>query len=394
MKTSHLALTLLATLGSLLSCKQQEGQPAEVLPGSPDGDLVRVSARQFEANGMVLGSPEKRTFPEVIRASGTIDVPPENRVVISAVYGGYVKKTTLLEGDRVQKGQVLLTLENPEFLSLQQQYLEVSEQIPYLRSEFERQETLYREQISSQKVFLKAQSDYNTALARKSGLQSQLGMLGIKPPEAAGSALQSEIAIRAPIPGSVNRIRVVTGAYVSQATEIMEIVNTDHIHLEVLVFEQDISRIRKGQKIRFRVPELSPEVHGGSVHLIGSIVDENRTVKVHCHVDEEDLPGLMVGMFVQADILAEAAGEGQVDPKAQLALPEEAILSMESGDYVLVLDSATDSGYAFRRVPVKTGISAGGFIALSDPGELQPTHQVLLSGAFLLGSSSGEGPEE
>ena len=371
---------LLSFLGFLLSCKQQQEPASEPMPSSQQDGLIHLTARQFEENQMRLAQVEKRAFPEVIRVSGTIDVPPENRVVISAVYGGYVKKTTLLEGDRVRKGQKVIILENPDFLSLQQEYLEVSEQLPYLEAEFERQKTLYGEKISSEKVYLRAQSDYKMALARKSSLKGQLEMLDIPTREVEGGKLQTEIALRAPISGNVNRIGVRTGAYVSPATEIMEIVNTDHIHLEFLVFEKDISSIREGQEIRFRVPEVSGKMMEGSVYLIGSTIDENRTVKVHGHVEEGVTDGLMVGMFVQAEILIL-----QEEVKQETwALPETAVMQGVDGAFVFVVADTDDGNYSFRKVPVNPGITASGFIAITDLGSLKAMDQVLTDGALLL----------
>jgi cobalt-zinc-cadmium efflux system membrane fusion protein len=371
---------LLSFFGFLLSCKQQQEPASETMSSSRQDGLIHLTARQFEENQMRLGKVEKRAFPEVIRVSGTIDVPPENRVVISAVYGGYVKKTTLLEGDRVRKGQQVIILENPDFLSLQQEYLEVSEQLPYLEADFERQKTLYGEKISSEKVYLRAQSDYKMALARKSSLKGQLEMLDIPTREVEGGKLQTEIALRAPISGNVNRIGVRTGAFVSPATEIMEIVNTDHIHLEFLVFEKDISSIREGQEIRFRVPEVSAKMMEGSVYLIGSTIDENRTVKVHGHVEEGATDGLMVGMFVQAEILILQEGVKQ----ETWALPETAVMQGVDGAFVYVVVDADDSNYSFRKVPVNPGITASGFIAITDLGSLEATDQVLTDAALLL----------
>lgn len=348
--------------------------------------MIRISTSEFEGNDMALGKLEKREFPDVIRVSGTIDVPPENRVVISAVYGGYVKKTTLLEGDLVQKGQAVVTLENPDFLTLQQQYLEVSEQLPYLEAEYERQKTLYGEKISSQKVFLKAQSDFKTAMARKSSLKGQLDILDIPTEEVEGGKLRTEVTLRAPISGRVNQIGVRTGAYVSPATEIMEIVNTDHIHLEFLVFEKDISRVREGQEIRFRVPELSSQYYPGKVYLIGSTVDENRTVKVHGHVEEESIEGLMVGMFVQAEITSFQKARGASLQTASWALPETAVIMEDGNTYVLVAATISEDGYTFRKKGVNTGLVADGFVAISDLGDLGVEEQVLTTGASILGT--------
>lgn len=365
----------------LFACKEGAEEPPKTPEALQEGQLL-VTQNQFESNAMVLGKPTRMEFPEVVRVTGIVDVPPENRVIISAVYGGYVRKISLLEGDPVRKGQAVITLENPEFIELQQGYLEVREQLPYLKSEYERQQTLFKEQISSEKVYLKARSDYFTAVARQKSLEAQLKLLGIRPAELEAGGLRSVISLHTPIGGKVTRVNVRTGAYVSPATEIMEIVNNEHIHLELMVFEQDINRIRKGQGMRFSIPEISDRVRQGSVYLIGNTVDEKRTVKVHAHVKEEDLEELMVGMFVQADILAGEPNTPSGNLPSYWALPEEAVITGESGSYVLVLDASDEQGYIFRREPVEVGSTSGGFTALSDPGTLGPSDQVLIRGAF------------
>jgi cobalt-zinc-cadmium efflux system membrane fusion protein len=164
----------------------------------------------------------------------------------------------------------------------------------------------------------------------------------------------------------------------------MEIVNTEHIHLELIVFEKDVSRIRKGQGIRFRIPELSAQVHEGSVYLIGGIVDENRTVTVHGHVDEESLDQLMVGMFVQADILIPPDSRDDSDIPWQWALPETAFDITEEGAYILLLEATTDEGYTFRRVPVQEGAVSEGYMVLSAPRSFGEADRILVRGAEML----------
>ena len=381
MKSLYTTLALLSLLVLSSSCKQKEENAADTAETAQEGQIL-VSNSQFEANDMALGNPKMMDFPEVIRVSGAIDVPPENRVIISAVYGGFVKKISLLEGDQVRKGQVVVTLENPEFIRLQQQYLEVREQLPYLKSEYERQEVLFQEEISSEKAYLRAKSDYLASLAREKSLAAQLRLLGIRPDAIMDGDLRSAISITTPIAGKVTRVGVRTGAYVSPATEIMEVINNDHIHLELQVFEQDINQIRIGQPIRYRIPEVSNLVREGSVHLIGSNVDEKRTVKVHGHVRDEDLEELMVGMFVQADILADP-GEAGGQSASHWAVPEEAVVSEEDSAFVLVLEGTSEQGYTFRKEPVETGSTSEGYTALIDPGSLKASDQVLTRGAFM-----------
>ena len=380
MKSVYLTTALLVFL--LFACKQGAEKPAEIVPEALQEGRILITQTQFESNGMALGSAKKMEFPEVVRVSGSIDVPPENRVIISAVYGGFVKKISLLEGDSVRKGQVVITLENPEFLKLQQEYLEIRERLPYLKSEFERQEILFKEKISSEKLYLRARSEYFTAMAQNKSLEAQLELLGVRPDALDAGEMRSVISMHTPISGKVTRVNVRTGAYVSPATAIMEIVNNQHIHLELMVFEQDINRIRKEQAIRFRIPEISDRVREGSVYLIGNTVDEKRTVKVHAHVREEDLEELMVGMFVQADILTGTRDADSGNLPSYWALPEEAIVSGENGSYILVLETSDEQGYTLRKQPVEVGITSGGFTALTDPGSLESSDQVLTRGAF------------
>ena len=383
MRSNTLISTLLI-VSLALSCKEQPSDAGNLQQNKGDTGIITLSRQQFEANDMAVSTPAEMRFPEAIRVSGMIDVPPENRVVISAVYGGFVKKTSLLVGDKVQKGQVVAVLENPEFLTLQQEYMEVRETLPYLKSEFERQQTLFEEQISSEKGFLQAQSAYRSASARKSGLEKQLSLLGIRPDELEPDALRSEIALYAPISGKVTQVNISMGSYVSRASEMLEIINPEHLHLELSVFEQDIGKVREGQPIRFRIPEVSETQYEGTVYLVGSSIDANRTVQVHGHLNEEHKTTLLVGMFVQAEILVGTDQNPEESSPLFFALPEEAIVAQDEDRYIFVQEEASDADLRFRKVMVKTGPTTRGQTALTDAGNLSSTDLVLVKGAFLI----------
>src|SRR5690554_5046918 len=87
-------------------------------------EIIHLSKAQFQTARMEVGEFAEKPFAETVQTSGMIDVPPQSRAVISAFAGGYIKNTPLLVGDKVSKGQRLVTLENPEFITLQQRYLE------------------------------------------------------------------------------------------------------------------------------------------------------------------------------------------------------------------------------------------------------------------------------
>lgn len=342
---------------------------------------IHLSKEQFDRNNMKLGQLSEQSFPSVVVTTGMIDVPPQNRAIISSFMGGYITSTPLLIGDRIGKGQLLVTLENPEFVALQQNYLETAEQLTFLKAEYERQKTLMAEKISSQKNFLKAESEYKGTLARYKGLKKKLQMLNINIASVEAGNLTSEITLYAPIHGKVTNLYVSKGTYVSPADEIMEIINTDHIHLELSVFEKDILKIKKGQKIFFKIPEAGDISYEAEVHLVGtSIAKQNRTVKVHGHLHDDENHDFAVGMFVDAQIIT--------NTNKALALPEEAVISMEESHFVL-MQTVNGGTYVFEQKEVEIGGSFNGFVEIINVGDFKTTDTFLVQGAFNLIGNDG-----
>ena len=363
---------------SLSSCGNGDVQNEQITQqkaGMAD-ERIFVSQAQFEHSNMTLGGIEEQLFHTTIKTRGMIDVPPENRAVVNATMGGYIKATPLLIGDEVRKGQSLVTIENPEFVSLQQEYLEIKEQLTYLRSEFERQKTMVAENITSQKSFLQAESAFKTANARYNGLRKQLTMLNISPSNVEAGAISSVTTIYAPIAGSVTKMNVNRGTYVSPATAILEIINNEHIHLELSVFEKDIMKLKKGQKINFKIPEASTETYKAEVHLIGTVIENDRTIRVHGHIENESEANFLTGMFVEADIIT--------DSVLVKALPETAIVGIEDRDYVLLLSERTADGYYFERVIAETGDSMDAYTEITNPQVFAADATFLTNGAFNL----------
>ncbi|MGB5500316.1 MAG: efflux RND transporter periplasmic adaptor subunit [Maribacter sp.] len=339
--------------------------------------LIELSKAQFESGKMQFGNLSEQSFPSMVQSTGMVDVPPQSRAIISSFTGGYVQKTPLLVGNKVRKGQVLATLENPEFVEMQQNYLETTQKLTYLKSEYDRQKTLIEEQISSQKNFLKAESDYKSALAFHNGLKKKLQMLNIDISAVEAGNITSEIALYAPIHGSVTKMNISKGTYVSAADEIMEIINTDHIHLELAVFEKDILKIKEGQKILFNIPEALEDTFEAEVHLVGTSIDtKNRTVKVHGHLDDDENHNFALGMFVDARIITVSNQE--------LALPENAVVAIDEKYYVLLKSGDENSSYLFSKKEVSIGSTFNGYTSIKNGANFTENDVFLVKGAFNL----------
>ena len=367
-------ISLLMLTIAFFSCGSNEKQV--VVPSDMNDNRIQISQEQFDQRKMKLDVLTENTFPTTVNVTGMIDVPPENRAVISATMGGYIKKTPLLIGDKVQKGQMLVTIENPEFVAMQQEYMEIYGQLSYLKSEYERQQTMFAENISSQKIFLKAESDYKTAVAKYNGLRKQLTMLNISPVQVEAGSISTVATIFAPISGSITKVHVSRGTFVSPATPIMEIVDNDHIHLELSVFEKDIMNVKEGQEVDFRIPEASADIFKAEVHLVGTSIDENRTIKVHAHLENEKEVNFLTGMFVEAKIIT--------DKSQQQSLPTDAIAVIDNQSYVLVLDEKKDNHYYFKKIEVTTNGTYKNMTALKGNANFKHDTQFLVKGAFSL----------
>lgn len=360
---------------TLIGCKSKEAESTTEDSVVITDDRVFITNEQWEKNSMKLVTVEEQDFPTTIKVVGKIDVPPKNKAVVTAKMGGFIKNIPLLVGDKVKKGQRLIAIENQEFVAMQQQYLETKQEITFLKSEYERQKTLFDEKITSERNYLKAKRDFEVAQTTLVSLQKQLQMINISASKLNSSSITSVTGIYAPISGNVTKIKAVTGSYISPADEILEIIDNKHLHLELSVFEKDALKLKVGQEISFRVPELSSEKYKAEVHLIGKSINENRTVDVHAHIEEEKKRNFLSGMFVEAVI--------ETNSNKVNSLPETSVAEIEGEMFGLVLDEKSNEGYYFKKKKVEVGNTFEKNVELKN-SELKKETKFLEKGVFNL----------
>jgi cobalt-zinc-cadmium efflux system membrane fusion protein len=366
----------------LLACDSAKTENNEQNASVEVNNLIEISLNQFQYMKMELGKLSEHHFTNGIKTNGFIDVPPSDRAMVSAIMGGYVKISHMLIGEEVKKGQLLLTLENPDFIEIQQNYLALFEQLNYLKSEYTRQKTLFDEKITSEKNYLKAESEYKSTLANYNGLAQKLQLMNLDIAKIKLGKFSSTIPIYSPINGSIASVNTSVGKFVNESDVLLEIINNDHKHIELVIFEKDVLKVKEGQKIIFNLPENSEETHIGEVHLIGKAIDEtNRTVKVHGHLEEEK-KSFLVGMFVEAEIVTEEI--------VKMALPTTAILEEDDLFYVMVLNKQTDSNYQFTKTPVKIGLKDEDWTEILNADIDLTEKQFLTKGVFMPLEESNE----
>lgn len=216
-----------------MSCNQTNKEATvETEVETQSKDEVTLTKDQYKMADIQLGQIEKRNLSNVIKASGELDLPPESMVSISAPLGGYVRSTGLLTGKEVRKGQVIAVIENPEFIDIQQEYLESKSRLEFLQLEYKRQEELRKEDVNSAKTFQQVSSELKTMRARMSGLQQKLSLIGINVNSLQAGRISRTSNLYAPINGYVITSNANKGKYVMPTDVLFELGNKSDLHFE------------------------------------------------------------------------------------------------------------------------------------------------------------------
>ena len=341
-------------------------------------EVYTLTTNQFNLSEMKLGKLEMQEFYEVVKSNGIFDVPPQNNASISSYFGGSVKDVVLIPGERVKRGQVLFTLENPEYVQLQQDFLESQGQLTYLKSDYERQKNLAQDNVTSQKNYLKSESDYTVTRVRYESLGKKLELLNINPKTLTIENIRTAVNVIAPINGHVTQVNITKGSYLNPSDVAMVLVDADHMHLELNIFEKDINKVKVGQPIHFRIQEDHGKQYEAIVYLVNKTVDaEMRTIGVHGHLIDEKLTNRFnPGVYIEAEIYTTS--------DTRLSLPQGALIEVDNSYYVLVLDSSSDEGYTFGKKEVKTGASNKDNIQILNASDFNENTEFLVKGAFNL----------
>lgn len=365
----------------LFSCSSGGDEAAADAQDSTAADIV-LSRQQFDGANMELATFKDTTFHQFIKANGFVDVPAKNRMVLGSYYGGKVSEIQVITGQRVNKGDLLYVIDNPEFLDMQQAYLETASQLRNLTSLYERQKTLVGENVASQKDFLQAEADYKTASAKLSALGQKLKLMQIDPEKLTAESLSSQLKIRAPMSASVSRIMVTRGQWLTPETEAMELINGDILWARLNVYESDLPLLKTGQTVQLRLVESASESYEGVIESIGRTIDkEKRSSEVIIPIKRGNTGILIPGMYLSGNIAV-----SNYDVRC---LPEDAVVEVDGIYYGLLLVNEDPDGYHFEKVELFPGQTMFGLTELKRTGQLPKNARFLTKGAFQLVQEEG-----
>ncbi|WP_420457809.1 efflux RND transporter periplasmic adaptor subunit [Neolewinella sp.] len=349
---------------------------------------IHLTSEQVRNMDIRLGDFTALKLNDYLSATGALGLPPNAYAAVSTRAAGFVHDVrNYVEGDYVRKGATLGYLENVNFIDQQQHLLETRAELEFLRQELERQEQLVAANAGVLKSVQRLRSEVAAKEATLAGITQRLEYVGIRAADVTPANIIDRVTLFAPRSGYITTINVHDGMYVEPSIELMELIDEDHLHLELEVFERDVARVEVGQRVSYRIPALGPQQYEAEVHVIGKVFNpENKTVRVHAHLRGEQ-PPFVEGRFAEARIW--------LDDQTVAALPEAAVVREGETSYVYAAPAtAQEDEITFTRLMVNPGTTDDGFTAVRLIDSLPAGMRIVTQGAYFVYAQSQVGNME
>jgi len=346
---------------------------------------LHLSQEQAKTVGLKFGDFSSIKVNDYVKATGVLGLPANAHSSISAKASGIIRGAKkFVEGGFVKKGEVIAYLENPDFMTTQQEYLEIQAELALQRLEVDRQKTLIEGNAGIERDLQRAEAKARILSTKASGVSKQLEYLGIASADLTPNNIRDRIAITSPAGGYISTIDFHNGMYAERSTSLMDIISSKHLHLELDVFENDIAKVKQGLKISYSVPALGDKMFEGAVNVIGKEFDgQAKTVRVHGHL-EGDKPQFIKDLFVNAKIWLT---DSTVD-----ALPEKAVITDGATSFIfLAYDDAEIEEIKFEKLSIIPGSTSDGYTAVKLVDPIPAGMKIVTEGAYYIYAQSKVG---
>jgi membrane fusion protein, heavy metal efflux system len=333
---------------------------------------VRLTAEQIRHGGIAWQAVTMATAAASVRVPGQV-VPNEDRTArLGAPAGGRVVAVRVRPGDRVARGQVLVTMQSPEAGAAQSDLAKAQAEVTsrraeaaYARSARDRAERLlalkaiprqeYERAIADDELARGALAQAEAELTRARSSTAQLG---------AAASAAGEIVLRSPIAGVVLARTAVPGTVVEAGAPLAIVTDPQRLWLTIDAAESLTGVFRVGGTLRFSVAAFPGDTFPARIDAVGAGLDPNtRTLPVRATVDNR-------GGRLKPEMIATVTAQGGRAVAAAM-LPDESVQLLNGKTVVFVVrpDSAGAARFAWRevevasrsaaRVAITRGLSAG-----------------------------------
>jgi Cu(I)/Ag(I) efflux system membrane fusion protein len=317
---------------------------------------LKLPGVELNPNIYIFQNAEKVQVPIELNVPGRLAFNAEKSKVLSARAPGRVERIYAFDGAQVEVGSPVVELYSPEFLSAQQEYLLSSKTAKVLEASKTMSDLLGDAQITQQ-----------AAANRMRNLGASDG--DIKVLEKSGKT-QYNLIMRSPLQGVVVKRSVEPGSIVNSGDVLVSLANPKELWFLGNIYEQDIRKIQKGQKMTLRSESYPDKEFIATANYIAPTIDpETHALLIRCDVENPD-GFLRPDMYVSARL---KTGDTEA-----VVLPQSAIVRVREMRFVIIKSAPN----TFRRFAVKGYDLDGKRFAVIEG--LEPGMNVLTDGAVLL----------
>jgi len=346
--------------------------------------VVRVPEKLLQDGLVKTVGVERRALETPVPLTGEVRFAERKVTHLSPRAEGVIRKVLVALGEKVSMGQPLLEMESAALGEAESSYLESEATQRLARRALDRQAALREEGISSEKEFLAARQESESAGIRAQAAADKLRRLGLGPAEVEGlrktgpAAARGRLVIRAPAAGTILDMHAVPGEAARPDQNIFTIGDLSHLWVWADVYEGQVRQVLAHEhhgdmRATVTAKAFPGDLFPATVDFVAPSMDEKtRTLKVRVGVPNPK-GKLRAGMFVNVELYLPSGADGLVIPRA-------ALLSDDGRSFVFV----RHQGEYWVRRPVETGRTSGGQVEVTKG--LAGGETVVTDGCFLLKS--------
>jgi membrane fusion protein, heavy metal efflux system len=346
---------------------------------------VHISKAELDEFGIGLTRAQAGVIGPTLDLAGEVVVNPDRFAHVVPRVGGVVRQVRVGLGDNVRSGEVMATIDSRELSDLKSAYLAAVERLALSKTSFEREEGLWKQNISSEREFLAAQQAFAEARIEARSAKHQLRALGFSEahldtlPGLSGVSF-TRFEIRAPLDGVVVSKHITLGESVGEDTEVFSVADLDQVWAILTVYQRDLKWIREGMHVAIVDREVGDRRADGRISYVSPVIDET-TRTASARVVLENADGMWrPGMFVRGKV----ATKGR---SVRVAIPRASVQSVDGEAVVFVYD-----GDEFHLREVRTGRSADELVEIE--AGLEPGETIVSKGAFTVKTQIEKGEFE
>lgn len=353
----------------LVSCQKDKKEQPDTT-ASKQANSIQLTNEQVKNAGLIAGNPEERTVKGILQLQGTVTVPPKSVVNVSIPLGGYIKKTDLMAGMHVRKGQLLAVVEDMQYIQLQQDYLTAKEKFQLAKSEYDRQKELNAKKASSDKLFEQTATEMQTQRIYMSALAQKLALLNINVKTLTASNISKTVFITSPVNGLVSKVNVNVGKYIAPTDMLFELMEMSDIVLVMNAFEKDIHLLSVGQNVTVFTNAKPSKKHQAKIAYINQSLNDDRAAEVICKVNQYD-SALIPGLFINA--------EAEFENEKALTVPEDAVVRWQGKFFVFSLIGNNK----YKMVSIEPGTASNGYRQIKS-SDIDKSSKIVIKNAYTL----------